>query len=103
MDDMPIIISGGPLTAEEVPLQNGLLEQKTDTPEPGFMTDVKYIEGCCEADRLIGKEMKDLQEDGWGACLKGFPVSVCRYGNELEEGRMSRQGWRLWPVLDTQK
>ncbi|XP_078305090.1 uncharacterized protein LOC144616727 isoform X2 [Panthera onca] len=48
-------------------------------PDPGFMTDVKYIEVCCEADRLIGKEMKDHQEDGWEAFLKGFPVSSRRW------------------------
>lgn len=39
------------------------------------MTDVKYIEVCREADRLIGKEMKDSQPDGWEAVLEGFPVS----------------------------
>ena len=50
-------------------------------PDPGFMTDVKYIEVCREADRLIGKEMKDHQEDGWEDFLKGFPVSSRRYVN----------------------
>lgn len=50
---------------------------------------------CCEADRLIGKEMKDLQEDGWEAFLKGFPVSWCGEGRELEDGPVSRQEWRL--------
>lgn len=44
-------------------------------PDLAFMTDVKYIEVCCEADRLIGKEMKDHQEDGWEVFLKRFPVS----------------------------
>lgn len=41
-----------------------------------FMTDVKYIDMCCEADHLIGKEMKAHQEDEWEASLKGFLVSV---------------------------
>lgn len=47
-------------------------------PDLGFMTDVKYIEVCCEADRLIGKEMKDHQEDGWEAfSSRGF-LSLCK-------------------------
>lgn len=49
------------------------------------MTDVKYIEVCCEADHPIGKEMKDHQEDGWEAFLKGFLVSSCRSVSEPEE------------------
>lgn len=56
----------------------------------GFMTDVKYIEVCCEADRLIGKEMEDHQEDGWEAFLKGFTVSLGRCGNECDGGSTSR-------------
>lgn len=72
-------------------------------PDLGFMTDVKCIEGSCAADRLIGKEMNTLQEDGWGVFLKGAPASVCRYGDELEEGQPGRQGWRLRPVLDPRK
>lgn len=41
-------------------------------PHLGFMTNVKYIEVCCEADHLIGKGMEDHQEDGWEAFLKGL-------------------------------
>ena len=35
-------------------------------PDLAFMTDVKYIEACCEADQLIGKETEDHQEGGKG-------------------------------------
>lgn len=59
-------------------------------PDLGFMTNVKYIEVCCEADRLIGKEMEDPQEDGWETFLKGFPVSLCRYSIGPGGGQMSR-------------
>lgn len=48
----------------------------TELPDLGFMTDVKYIDTCCEADHLIGKEMKAHQEDEWEASLKGFLMSV---------------------------
>ncbi|KAK7822160.1 hypothetical protein U0070_000724, partial [Myodes glareolus] len=49
-----------------------------------FMTDVKYIDMCCEADHLIGKEMKAHQEDEWEASLKGFLVSVKRISTDLD-------------------
>lgn len=40
------------------------------------MTDVKYIDMCCEADHLIDKEMKAHQEDKWETSLGGLP-HVC--------------------------
>ena len=64
-------------------------------PHLGFMTNVKYIEVCCEADHLIGKGMEDHQDDGWEAFLKGFPVSLCRYGSEPDGGPMGRGEWKL--------
>lgn len=68
-------------------------------PDLGFMTDVKYIEVCCEADRLIGKEMKDHQEDRWEAFLQGFLVSLHRYRSEPEEVPVGRWEWRRqWAV-----
>lgn len=50
-------------------------------PDLAFMTDVKYIEACCEADQLIGKETEDHQEGGWPAFL-----SLCRHGSESDGG-----------------
>lgn len=40
------------------------------------MTDVKYIEVCCEADRLIGKKMKDHQKMDGKLSSRGF-LSLC--------------------------
>lgn len=44
------------------------------------MTDVKYIEACCEADQLIGKETEDHQ-GGWPDFL-----SLCRHSSESAGG-----------------
>ena len=40
-------------------------------PNLAFMTDVKHIEACCEADQLTGKEMENHQEGGWQTFLIG--------------------------------
>lgn len=45
------------------------------------------IDMCCEADHLIGKEMKAHQEDEWEVSLKGFSVSVKVFGSDPEEGQ----------------
>lgn len=74
--DLSIIIFPPELERQRKSLSNVLFYQKTELPDLGFMTDVKYIDMCCEADHLIGKEMKAHQEDEWEASLKGFLVSV---------------------------
>lgn len=69
------------------PLWDGAFERKTDRPGPGFVTGVRDVEVCGGADRLIGKEMKDLGEDGWGAGPEGFPVSWWSLAVNLGKGR----------------
>lgn len=56
-------------------------------PDLDFMKDVKYLEVCCEADRLIGNEMETTRKTDGKLSSRAFPSFCADMAVNLKKGQ----------------